>query len=729
MANFPSLLAQNEHGVLAQGLVGQVYDVDDVLLTTPLDIFSKTGAAFPGNQLTSGPNGVLPEFSCPGYTVVRWASGPFRMDIPCVDQVPVGGTVGQILAKASGQNYDLHWIDAPTSGGAGAGAFEVDLRDYLDPNGVTGVSDDLPAFQAALAGQAFGAVNLKVPVGEFWTSSAVELPSHCELGGMGMDFSAIRLLPNASNDTWVVTNSDPVGGNTNIRVHDLTLDWNYSATRPGAGGGTRSSCLTFRHVEFAWIDRVRMVRPGQHGIDISSGSIDYPETGDGGAEPTDPSRYIWIRECRISEWADDGITTHHSEHIWIENNHCSTPRLRGNCNGIEVDDGSRYVKLKGNYTEFCYSGVEVKAHGTSNAPRGVTIEGHTSFSDVRSYNFRHIGHHSGADPVSKSAFDLVASNLVSIYPNNDLGYQDEATPRSLVISAYKNVTVNGLLSIGRGGYAAGVVGVAVQFRAGNVSLCGLNLSGWGGADADVSVTTGNFVSVSGLNVRESSRTALYSGSTVTAAHYSGINATGPTLVPTTYAGIDIYTTANGGVVVAPGCNATGYGKPIRADGADYATMDTYHRKLASAPAGVTRLADLDVTKDYYFTTAQFALLTDVPAGQAGGNFVFHSRVNGDSCVQTVTRNTTSVSLQTSNWRILNWVSKAGGPFNNALAAAAGTTGGSVQYVRKSGTTWGPRPTADAAVMVIWVGADPSPAIVDSGTGGMLNNVDLRMVTP
>lgn len=58
-----------------------------------------------------------------------------------------------------------------------------------------------------------------------------------------------------------------------------------------------------------------------------------------------------------------------------------------------------------------------------------------------------------------------------------------------------------------------------------------------------------------------------------------------------------------------------------------------------------------------------------------------------------------------------------------------TTAARVDWVRKSGTTWPARPTADASVMVFWVGADPSPAIVNSGTGGMLNNVDIRLVTP
>lgn len=42
---------------------------------------------------------------------------------------------------------------------------------------------------------------------------------------------------------------------------------------------------------------------------------------------------------------------------------------------------------------------------------------------------------------------------------------------------------------------------------------------------------------------------------------------------------------------------------------------------------------------------------------------------------------------------------------------------------------GVRPTSRSDVIVIWKGPDPSPGIVSSGTGGMLDNVDMRFVTP
>lgn len=55
--------------------------------------------------------------------------------------------------------------------------------------------------------------------------------------------------------------------------------------------------------------------------------------------------------------------------------------------------------------------------------------------------------------------------------------------------------------------------------------------------------------------------------------------------------------------------------------------------------------------------------------------------------------------------------------------------GTTLTVLKSGGVWPARPTARADLIVAWKGADPSPSIVSSGTGGMLDNVDYRLVTP
>jgi hypothetical protein len=50
-------------------------------------------------------------------------------------------------------------------------------------------------------------------------------------------------------------------------------------------------------------------------------------------------------------------------------------------------------------------------------------------------------------------------------------------------------------------------------------------------------------------------------------------------------------------------------------------------------------------------------------------------------------------------------------------------------VLKGTSGWPARPTSRADIIVAWKGADPSPSIISSGTGGMLDNVDYRLVTP
>jgi len=62
-------------------------------------------------------------------------------------------------------------------------------------------------------------------------------------------------------------------------------------------------------------------------------------------------------------------------------------------------------------------------------------------------------------------------------------------------------------------------------------------------------------------------------------------------------------------------------------------------------------------------------------------------------------------------------------------AYASAIPGSTFTVTKTGSTWPARPTARTDVTVQWKGADPSPAIVSSGTGGMIDGVDIRLVTP
>lgn len=62
------------------------------------------------------------------------------------------------------------------------------------------------------------------------------------------------------------------------------------------------------------------------------------------------------------------------------------------------------------------------------------------------------------------------------------------------------------------------------------------------------------------------------------------------------------------------------------------------------------------------------------------------------------------------------------------ASIAALPAGSTITVLKSAGVWPARPTSRTDIIVAWKGPDPSPSIVSSGTGGMLDNVDYRLIT-
>lgn len=78
---------------------------------------------------------------------------------------------------------------------------------------------------------------------------------------------------------------------------------------------------------------------------------------------------------------DDLITTHHCEHVTLYSPHCEFNVNFGNGNGLEIDDGSRYVAVYDLFSRMCTNGLEIKAHGSSVAPYQVRIHGSTLVSN------------------------------------------------------------------------------------------------------------------------------------------------------------------------------------------------------------------------------------------------------------------------------------------------------------------------------------------------------------
>lgn len=356
-----------------------------------------------------------------------------------------------------------------------------------------GVTDCTAAFKKAFGS---GRTDVYVPKGIFIVRK-IEMPSFSRLRGEGKGATVLKLHERAPKRQRLVMNANPFCGNHHISVENIGLDWNVERlgdVENTSAGNNFSSCLTFAKVTYGWAKRVAAANPGLHCFDVSSSLYNY---GGDGKRARGGSQFIWIDRCTGYGFGDDGVTTHHSDYIFISNSHFCDPSGRShkegfsNSNGIEIDDGSRFVWLLNNSTSRCFGGVEVKAHATSSAATGVFISGHLSVRDNRSFNFRHIGHHTAEDPDSMTAYNILAQRLVSVAPVYTEMYAGSA-PRALVVSGYRNVAVNRFLFIGDPDtdYSNNPV-AAIQYKAGHVALANGTITGFRNAKADVFVAGGS----------------------------------------------------------------------------------------------------------------------------------------------------------------------------------------------------------------------------------------------
>ncbi|WP_083394480.1 glycosyl hydrolase family 28-related protein [Planococcus donghaensis] len=355
-----------------------------------------------------------------------------------------------------------------------------------------GLTDNTAAFYRAFGK---GAIEVKVPAGVYLVKG-LRIPSWTRLVGAGKGKTIIKLHPDAPRRTRLLTNRNYIKGNRNISVEQLTLDWNVERLgniEKTSTGNNYSSCLTYSNLTYGWVKNVEALNPGLHCFDITSPFYNY--AGDG-LRGKSGSQFVWLDGVNGSGFGDDGVTTHHSDYIFVSNSHFSDPSGRAhkqgvsNSNGFEIDDGSRHVWLVNNSSARCFGGVEIKAHAESSAATGVHISGHLSVHDNRSFNFRHIGHHKKEDPQSLSAFNIRAQKLVSIEPTETALYKS-SSPRSLVVSGYRNVAINRFLFIGDPNYDyKQKPAVAIQYRAECVSLTNGVIENFVTANADVSIAGG-----------------------------------------------------------------------------------------------------------------------------------------------------------------------------------------------------------------------------------------------
>lgn len=386
----------------------------------------------------------------------------------------------------------------------------VNVNDYgADP---TGEKDSTEAFK-----QAFGNGGHHVHMTEgTYIVSGLKLPSNTILSGEGKKQTLIKLNENAPHDVTVISNKDLDGTAHDIQLRDFKVDGNKfrqdGAISEKNGGGSRSSNIRFAGVTHGYIDNIESVDAILHSFDITYASEEYYNEGDGVRVNEElESKYVRINNCEAWGYGDDGITTHHSRYLVVSNNYLHHPKpLHGNCNGIEIDDGTRFSMVYGNITEQNYQGVEVKAHGKTSAPDGILVDNHLSIEENRSYQIRHLEHHRPKenDPISKTAHGVILSNLIALHPYQNGVNKGNVTSKALVISAYDNVIVSNFTAIGDGRFTPGTPAIAVQFSARNVKLDNINISGFKNASSDIKIYGRNnskdHISLSNINIIDSS---------------------------------------------------------------------------------------------------------------------------------------------------------------------------------------------------------------------------------
>lgn len=357
----------------------------------------------------------------------------------------------------------------------------------------TGQKDSTKAFQDALG---TGNVLVTMSAGTYLTTG-IKMPNNSRLVGQGKDITTIKFMDSTPAQNIGITNLKMSGNAQNISLENFTFDGNKfrQDKKLKPTGGSLSSNIRFAGVTNGYIYNVKSHSALLHCIDTTYASDDYYYEGDGNRVPYSlESKHIHIDDCEVYGCGDDGITTHHSRYITISNCYAHDPTISGgNNNGIEIDDGSQFVFLSDNKTYRNYGGLEIKAHATASASRCVFVNNHLSIEDTRAYNIRHIGHHRAkTDAKSKTAYDVSLNNCVALRPKYN-GVYPGTTPRALLISAYKNVSVNNFTAIGdtdfskleKGKTDSNLPAIAVQFMAENIIMNNITVTGFTTAGQDI----------------------------------------------------------------------------------------------------------------------------------------------------------------------------------------------------------------------------------------------------
>lgn len=556
----------------------------------------------------------------------------------------------------------------------------VNVNDFGgDP---TGQTDSTQAFVKAFGK---GNVHVHMTAGTY-VIKGLKLPNNTILSGEGKGITFLRIADDAPAETIGITNLYMDGTAENIGVEDFTIDGNKFRQNKSLqpAGGSRSSNIRFAGVKGGFMRRIKSYDSLLHSFDVTYASDDYYYAGDGvRVKEALESKYIHIDNCEATGFGDDGITTHHSRYLLLTNNYSHDPTPdSGNHNGMEIDDGSQHVFGANNKTENCFGGLEIKAHEPTSAASDVVFNNHLDIRSIRSYNIRHIGHHKATDAKSKTAYNVTLNNCVALYPQYNGAYEG-ATPRALVVCAYRNVNINNFTAIGDGNFMAGMPVIVVQYRAENVNLNNINIRGFSNAMADIKIFGGanrpKKVTISNVNIVESSKNiGIAGGGGVYDTKIIGGNLQGTG----TGNAIEMYN--NTAEII--GVNAENYNRAAVISGKEYFYVPSVHKGGftggATGSAAIAQRSAVMATTGNSFATSNRSWLLGVGANstasgsRSGIMNSLESMTNPSNYVQTIVNSRGVKSL--GNYHFQMGYNADGTPKESATTIDMVSTSGNIR---------------------------------------------------
>lgn len=205
----------------------------------------------------------------------------------------------------------------------------------------------------------------------------------CNVNASNID---ARLSRNESTNGYPSAGEFMTNAQENINIMNVTIDGNWqnrntlSWNKVYNGHGVAinrepGTALELQFVKNCNVRACNVINGPQHNINIRGGAGSYGEGVNYVA--LYPSKLCTISECTTqNQLYDDCITTHDSELIDIKNCYVFVDNSSRNAaisNGIEIDDGSRFILVEGCTSEGSFTGFQTKGHANTPSAHHVTF--------------------------------------------------------------------------------------------------------------------------------------------------------------------------------------------------------------------------------------------------------------------------------------------------------------------------------------------------------------------